>query len=102
MKIIQIPRKIFDHKQKYLFVSGKLDIVGAILFENGIDIPEKTKLPSDLKLELPHFTRIIRRRYVDTQLTQKLILLEVHPQERAVEEANKLLAPYYEIRIIER
>ena len=102
MKIIPIPRKLLNHKQNYIFADGKFDFIGCILFENGIDIPEKTKLPSDLKLELPLFTRIIRRRYVDTALTQKIITLDVHPQENALAEANKLLFPHYELRIVER
>lgn len=102
MKNINIPRSIFDHKQKYLFLNGKVDIVGAILFELGFDVPEKTKFPSDLKIEIEHFTRTLRRRHLDSPLTQKLIALEVHPQETAVREANLLLQPYFHLTIIER
>lgn len=102
MKIISIPRSIFDHKQSYLFFDGRVDIVGAILLNNGYEIPDKTKLPSELRLEIPHFTRIIRRKVVDSALSQKLLTLNPHPQETAIKMANDLLSGIYHLEIIER
>lgn len=91
MRIIPIPRIILSHPNKYLCRFEKYDILGCILLSSGYSIPEKIKFPSELKIEIPHFTTTIRRKIVDTTLTLKLIELDHSPQKEAIRVANTLL-----------
>ena len=93
MKTISIPRIILCHPNKYLFRSDKYDILGCILLKLGHTIPDKTKFPSELKIEIQYFTSIIRRKIIDTELTYKLLDLDCSPQKEAVRLANVLLLP---------
>lgn len=92
MKTISIPRIVLSHPNKYLCYSDKYDILGCILLDQGFTIPNKTKFPSELKLEIPHFTTIIRKKIVDTELALKILELDHSPQKEAVRLANVLLA----------
>ena len=92
MKTISVPRIVLNHPNKYLYNSEKYDILGCILLNQGFTIPSKIKFPSELKLEIPHFTTIIRKKIVDTELTLRLVELDHSPQKEAVRLANGLLA----------
>lgn len=101
MKTIEIPRIILNHPNNFLNRLGRYDILGCILVSLGYELQDKIRLPSDLKVEIPHFTRKIRRQIVDTPLTIALIDLDCSPQKEAVDKANILLKPInMEIRII--
>lgn len=102
MKTIEIPRIVLCHPNNYINRLGRYDLLGCILVTLGYDPPDKTRFPSDLKLEIPHFTRKVRRTVVDTPLTIALIDLDCSPQKEAVDKANILLKSIdMEIRIID-
>ncbi len=100
MKKIAIPLSVLNHSQDYLLKENKVDILGAILLESGYTIPDKARLPSDLKQEIPLFTRSIRRRIVDTPLTQTMMTLSFFPQGEALKRANQLLHPHFQLELI--
>lgn len=93
MKTISIPRIVLKHPNKYLLRDNQYDILGCILLKLGYTIPDKTKLPSELKMEIPYFTTSIRRKIVDTDLTIRLLDLDCSPQKEAIRSANILLQP---------
>lgn len=102
MKTILIPTRSFQHPLKYLFKDEIVDILGAILVNLGYSIPDKSKFPSELKLEIPHFTKRVRNRVVDTELTYSILNLDIFPRKEAVAKANELLRPYnYELVLVE-
>lgn len=100
MKKILIPISIFNHSQDYLLKENKVDILGAILLECRYNVPDKSRLPSDLKIEIPLFTRSIRRRIVDTPLTHSLLTLSFFPQGEALKRANQILHPHYQLELL--
>jgi hypothetical protein len=93
MNTIAIPRILLNHPNKYLSKDGQYDILGCILLNRGCFIPDKTKLPSELKLELPPFTKKVRNKIVDTDLTISIISLDLLPKQQALVRANLLLFP---------
>ena len=91
MKIISIPRIILYHPNKYLLNKERYDILGSILLSQGYTILEKMKFPSELKIEIQYFTKIVRSKMTDTELTIKILELDQSPQKEAVRVANQLL-----------
>jgi hypothetical protein len=91
MELIKIPRIVLRHPLHYLHKNENYDILGCILLHKGYYLLDKMKFPSELKLEIPHFTRIIRKKVVDTELTHKILQLDFFPQKEAVRLTNNLL-----------
>lgn len=92
--LVKIPPIVLKHPASYLFDGDQYDILGCILTHKGIDIPPKTKSPSDLRLLIPPFTVQLRRIYYDTPLTLDILKLDFSPRKEAVARANILLKPH--------
>ena len=92
--LIRIPRIVLRHPSPYLFDGERYDFLGAILLELGFTIPEKTKVPSQLKRLYHPFTVEHRRVILDSKLTLDILHLSISPQKEALERLNVLLAPH--------
>jgi len=93
MRNIQIPRIVLHHQKPFLHYGNHYDLLGCILLELGFDSPDKSKFPSEMKIEIKHFTRTIRRKVVDTQLTYQILSLDAFPLKEAIVKLNSLVNP---------
>jgi hypothetical protein len=99
--IIEIPKRLVIHPNKYLFDGSHYDFLGAILLFNGISIPEKCKFPSEMKILIPYYTYKLRGKIVDTPLTISILQFDSHPQKEALVGINRLLFPLsIELKIV--
>lgn len=81
-------------KHKYLRDGPLYDYLGQILIQKGFDIPDKTRTPEDLSTPIVPFTRIIRGKPRNTELTLAILQLDyfdplTHPQK-----LEGILSPY--------
>ena len=100
MQAIKIPRSLLKHGQQFLRNNDKFDLLGSILFELGENIPDKSRLPSDLKKEIAFFTFSQRRRIIDSKITLDIVALDASPQEIAVRKANEILKGLFTITVL--
>jgi len=95
MKIVEIPKSILIHPSPYMQVEGKYDLLGCLILELfGVQIPDKTKFPSQLKLPLGQFVVDHRRTLLDSELTLKILRLNIYPIKEVIAPLNKILEPH--------
>ena len=95
MKIVQIPKSILLHPSNYMQVEGKYDLLGCLILELfGVQIPDKTKFPSQLKMPLGRFVIDHRRTLLDSELTLQILRLNLYPLKEVIAPLNKILEPH--------
>jgi len=94
MRILEIPKTILCHPNKYLFSKDKYDLLGSIIIILGLDIPEKIKVPSQLKEVISPFTISRRGIVLDTSLTLAFLQLDFTHISKLESEANLLLTKH--------
>lgn len=82
LKTFKIVRKALPqryNKHQYLRDGLTFDFLGQMIEQQGIQIPEKVKFPSEMEVYIEYFTFNLRGRICDTPLTLNIIKLDAVP-----------------------
>ena len=82
--------------------NGHVDILGQMILQQGFEIPDKTRLPSQLECTIPYLTMEIRRRIVETPLSLEIIQLDrISCKTRRLEALECLLIEHHHTLVVE-